>query len=77
MTESKHNHGPGGQGGSGRQANAHAHADHGPYWKRAHHDWRVWAGVLLMLIAMSIYVMRNGLIGQPRILPPPAGNVNR
>lgn len=29
----------------------------GPYWKRAHRDWRVWVGVLFVFVAIFIYVM--------------------
>jgi hypothetical protein len=32
-----------------------------PYWKRAHHDWRLWVGLFFMLAAISIYVMSNDL----------------
>ena len=28
-----------------------------PYWKRAHRDWRFWAGVLLMFVAIAMYVI--------------------
>ena len=37
----------------------------GPYWKRAHHDWRFWVGVVLMLVAMTIYVGTNNLSSVP------------
>jgi hypothetical protein len=48
---------------------------HGPYWKRAHRDWRVWAGVVLMLAAMIIYLMTDDLAWRPRIQPqPPLSN---
>jgi hypothetical protein len=30
---------------------------HGPYWKRAHHDWRFWLVVFLMLVAIVYYIM--------------------
>jgi hypothetical protein len=30
---------------------------HGPYWKYAHKDWRVWVGVVLVFAAIVIYVM--------------------
>lgn len=30
-----------------------------PYWKRAHHDWRFWIMLLLMLIAMLFYVLSD------------------
>jgi hypothetical protein len=43
---------------------------HRPYWTRAHPDWRVWVGVVLMLAAMMVYLMTNDLAGwshrQPR-----------
>jgi hypothetical protein len=32
---------------------------HRPYWKRAHHDWRFWVALVLMIGAISIYVMSN------------------
>jgi hypothetical protein len=32
-----------------------------PYWKRAHHDWRVWVGLLFMFAAITIYVLSNNL----------------
>jgi hypothetical protein len=38
-----------------------------PYWKRAHHDWKFWVGLVLMLTAMFIYVMTDDLAFVPRI----------
>ena len=38
-----------------------------PYWTRAHRDWRVWVGVVLMLLAMIIYIMTGDLRWRPRI----------
>jgi hypothetical protein len=32
-----------------------------PYWKRAHHDWRMWVGLFFTLAAISIYIMSNDL----------------
>jgi hypothetical protein len=32
----------------------------GPYWQRAHRDWRFLAVVFLMLACIGIYVMTNG-----------------
>jgi hypothetical protein len=63
----------------------HQHGDpnggivHRPYWTRAHRDWRVWVGVVLMLAAMTVYLMTNDLAGwshkEPRQpLSVPAGN---
>ena len=36
-----------------------------PYWKRAHHDWKFWIAILLMLAAMVMYVKTNDLSMQP------------
>jgi hypothetical protein len=43
------------------QANVahHVQRDPRPYWKRAHHDWRFWVGLVLMLTAMAIYVLSD------------------
>jgi hypothetical protein len=35
-----------------------SHSSH-PFWKRAHLDWRFWAVLLLMLAAMTMYVMSD------------------
>jgi hypothetical protein len=37
-----------------------------PYWRRAHRDWRFIAVVLLMLAAITIYVMTQDLSWRPR-----------
>ncbi|MEP7027584.1 MAG: hypothetical protein ABI960_03215 [Candidatus Eisenbacteria bacterium] len=37
-------------------SNHERHEQHRPYWTRAHRDWRVWVGVILMLAAMAIYL---------------------
>ncbi len=34
-----------------------AKAEHDPYWMRAHQDWKFWSVVVLMLIAISTFVM--------------------
>jgi hypothetical protein len=45
-----------------------------PYWKRAHRDWFFWVGMVLMLSAITIYVMSDDLSllprGQPRVTLP-------
>jgi hypothetical protein len=43
------------------------HQAHRPYWTRAHRDWRVWVGVVLMLVAMIIYLTTDDLAWRPRI----------
>jgi hypothetical protein len=35
------------------------------WWKRAHKDWRVWAAVALMVVAMIVYVMTMDEALQP------------
>jgi hypothetical protein len=40
-----------------------------PNWKRAHHDWRFWAGLVLMLTAITIYVLSDDLAFVPRSHP--------
>ena len=47
------------------------HPIHRPYWKRAHHDWRFWTALVLMLAAMLYYIlsdnfaMRSQMKAQP------------
>ena len=31
------------------------------YWKRMHHDWRMWVGLVFMLAAITIYVLSDDL----------------
>jgi hypothetical protein len=38
---------------------------HGPYYKRMHHDWRFWLGVVLILSALCIYIMSVDFTIQP------------
>ncbi len=35
--------------------------DPGPYWRRAHRDWRLWAALLFCLAAIAMYVMSDNL----------------
>jgi hypothetical protein len=41
--------------------------DHRPYWQRAHHDWKFWVGMCLMLGALAIFVMTDNLALVPRL----------
>jgi hypothetical protein len=59
---------------------AELHHSHGPYWKRAHRDWRIWFCVIAMLVAMFVYLatgdLRWRLQAQPQSPQPisaPAG----
>jgi hypothetical protein len=47
-------------------AHSENHRFHRPYWKHAHHDWRLWVAVCLMLVAMLTYVMSDDLAWRPR-----------
>ncbi len=58
-----HHHRPAAESGGG-------HSSHGPYWKRAHTDWRLWVRVVVMFIAMIIYVMSEDLAWRPVSQPP-------
>jgi hypothetical protein len=48
----------------GAKLRDHAHR-RGPFWKRAHRDWRVWLVVLLMLLMMFVYVRTEDLSWRP------------
>jgi hypothetical protein len=37
----------------------------GPYWKRMHRDWRVWVGIALVAVALSIYIISVDFTIQP------------
>jgi hypothetical protein len=39
----------------------HSHHGETPYWRRAHHDWRFWFGLIAILVAISVYVGTNDL----------------
>ena len=41
------------------------HQGRPPYWRRAHHDWKFWVALSLMLAAMVIYVMSDDLRWRP------------
>ena len=36
-----------------------------PYWLRAHHDWKFWIAIVLMLVAMSVYITTLDLSIRP------------
>ncbi len=71
MREGKHSrHRHGGPDGE------HVHLDPGPYWKRAHQDWRFWIGVFLMFAAITIYFMTVDLSVVPHIHAQPRPSAN-
>jgi len=39
----------------------HSHHSETPYWRRAHHDWRLWFGLIAILVAIAVYVGTNDL----------------
>jgi hypothetical protein len=54
------------------QDEAQARGDmHGPYWLRAHRDWRFWAVVVVMVAAMLVYVFTMNLALRPHGLGTP------
>jgi len=53
----------------GKPARDSIHHDQPPYWKRAHHDWRFWVGLVFMLAAITIYVLSDDLALLPRGQP--------
>ena len=59
------------EGTHGNEGPERSRADHGPgpYWKRAHHSWWFWIGVVLMLTAITIYVLSDDLAFLPRFQP--------
>lgn len=68
MKELKHsNHGNEGS------SHLHVHHDQRPYWRRAHHDWRFWVGLVLMLTAITVYVVSDNLAFLPRSQQPVPG----
>jgi hypothetical protein len=38
------------------------------YWRRMHHDWRMWVGLILMLAAIMIYVLSEDLAFLPHLI---------
>jgi hypothetical protein len=64
MNKIKHHHPQHG----GESDDVH-HGFHRPYWKHAHHDWRLVVAVLLMLVAVIVYVMSDDLAWRPRGKP--------
>jgi hypothetical protein len=36
-----------------------------PYWRRMHHDWRFWVALILMLAAITIYILSENLAWLP------------
>jgi hypothetical protein len=36
-----------------------------PYWRRMHRDWRVWVGLVLMLVAITVYILSENLAWLP------------
>jgi hypothetical protein len=58
---------PGNEGQVHVHDHIHARRDEGPYWRRAHRDWRFWAGMVLMLAAIAMYVLSEDLSMIPRL----------
>ena len=54
------------QKNDGRPRFDDSHQIHGPYWMRAHRDWRFVTVVILMLGAMAVYLITSNLSWGPR-----------
>ena len=65
MNKIKHSH----PRHEGLDSDSVPHGFHRPYWKHAHHDWRLVVAVSLMLVALAIYVMSDDLAWRPRSQP--------
>jgi hypothetical protein len=65
MNESNYGH-HGNEGPDPGSVHHDAHQDQ-PYWKRAHHDWRVWVGLVFMFAAITIYVLSDNLAFLPHL----------
>jgi hypothetical protein len=59
MNEIKHEH------GHNRATDRHGDHPRRPYWRRAHHDWKFWVALLLMLVAILAFVISNNLSRRP------------
>jgi hypothetical protein len=55
----------------GNEGEEHPRVPHGdgPYWKRAHRDWRFWLGLTLMLVAITVFALSDNLALIPRGYP--------
>ena len=56
VSERKHEH-----HGHGIPDGEHIPHSPGPYWRRAHRDWRVWVALFFCLLAVLIYVVTDDL----------------
>jgi hypothetical protein len=66
MNESNYGH-HGNEGPDPGSVHHDVYNDQRPYWKRAHHDWRVWVGLFFMFAAITIYVLSDDLAFLPHI----------
>jgi hypothetical protein len=66
MSESKNDH----HHGKEKPEGISVHHDQPPYWKRMHHDWRFWVGLIFMFAAITIYVASDNLSLTFRGRPP-------
>jgi hypothetical protein len=66
MNESNYGH-HGNEGPDPGSVHHDARHDQLPYWKRAHHDWRVWVALFFMFAAIIIYVLSENLAFLPHL----------
>lgn len=56
---------------------SHRSGDSKPaYWQRAHHDWKFWVALCLMLLGMMVYILTMDLSIQPVQTDPPETKQN-
>jgi len=53
------------------------HHERGRYWTRAHRDWRVWVGLIFMLVAMLVYLLTGDLSWRIHLHSQPLGPIAR
>ena len=59
------------------QSNNILHIQH-PYWRRAHHDWRFWTALILMIAAMLYYVLSDNFAMRSQMkAQPTSGSVGK
>jgi hypothetical protein len=68
MSEANYGH-PGNEGPEPGSVRHGVERDPRPYWKRAHHDWFFWVGMVFKLAAIAIYVICDDLSLLPRGRP--------
>ena len=67
MSETNYGH-AGNEGSEPVRAHHDVDRDERPYWRRAHHDWRIWVALFFMFGAIAIYVLSDDLAFLPHLI---------